>query len=133
MISFIRLHKKNKKQKKTVNPAKTHDAFCPVTQASSSTESGLDRIGSDWIGLDRTGSDWIGLDHGPDRESDHINSPFGLYISRGSIFQARCKCKGGRNGVCKHIAAALYSLEDLLNTRDKGSVTSGPLSGLKNL
>ena len=70
MISFIRLHKKkkNKKQKKTVNPAKTHDAFCPVTQASSSTTSGLDRIGSDLIGLD----------HGPDRESDHINSPFGL-------------------------------------------------------
>ena len=51
MISFIRLHKKKKtkNKKKTVNPAKTHDAFCPVTQASSSTTSGLDRIGSDWI------------------------------------------------------------------------------------
>ena len=70
MISFIRLHKKkkNKKQKKTVNPAKTHDAFCPVTQASASTKSGLDGVGPDWIGLD----------HGPDRESDHVNSPFGL-------------------------------------------------------
>ena len=29
-------------------------------------------------------------------------------------------------GECKHIAAAMYALEDLLNTRGKDSVTSGP-------
>ena len=44
----------------------------------------------------------------------------------GSVLQARCKCKGGRDGGCKHIAAAMYALEDLLNSRGKDSLTSGP-------
>ena len=44
----------------------------------------------------------------------------------GSVLLARCKCKGGRDGGCKHIAAAMYTLDDLLNTRGKDSVTSGP-------
>ena len=43
-----------------------------------------------------------------------------------SVLQARCKCKGGQDRGCKHIAAAMYALEDLLNTRGKDSVTSGP-------
>ena len=43
----------------------------------------------------------------------------------GSVLQARCKCKGGRDGGCKHIAGAMYAVEDLLNTRGKDSVTSG--------
>ena len=50
----------------------------------------------------------------------------GRGTNRGSVLQARCKCKGGRDGGCKHIAAAMYALEDLLNTRGKDSVTSGP-------
>ena len=33
---------------------------------------------------------------------------------------------GGRDGGCKQIAAALYSLEELLNSRGEHSVTSGP-------
>lgn len=33
------------------------------------------------------------------------------------------KCKGGRYGGCKHIGAAMYSLEALHSSRD--SVTSG--------
>jgi len=43
-----------------------------------------------------------------------------------SVLQAQCKCKGGRDGGCKHIAAAMYTLDDLLNTHGKDSVTSGP-------
>ena len=43
---------------------------------------------------------------------------------------AYCKCQGGRDGGCTHIAAAMYSLEDMLNTRGEErrgeeSVTSG--------
>ena len=49
----------------------------------------------------------------------------GRGANRGSVLQAKCKCKGGRDGGCKHIAAAMYSLEDLLNTRGKDSVSSG--------
>ena len=49
----------------------------------------------------------------------------GRGANRGSVLQAKCKCKGGRDGGCKHIAAAMYSLEDLLNTRGKDSVTGG--------
>ena len=45
--------------------------------------------------------------------------------NRGSVLAAFCKCKGGRDGGCKHIAAATYSLEFLLNTQGKESVTSG--------
>lgn len=44
--------------------------------------------------------------------------------NRGSVLKARCLCKGGRDGGCKHIAAAMYALEDFLNNRE--SVTSGP-------
>lgn len=46
--------------------------------------------------------------------------------NRGSVLEAFCKCKGGRDGGCKHIAAAIYSLEFLLNSQAKDSVTSGP-------
>ena len=49
----------------------------------------------------------------------------GRGANRGSVLQAKCKCKRGRDGGCKHIAAAMYSLEDLLNTRGKDSVTGG--------
>ena len=45
--------------------------------------------------------------------------------NRGSVLEAFCKCTGGRDGGCKHIAAAMYSLEFLLNTEGKDSVTSG--------
>ena len=48
----------------------------------------------------------------------------GIGANRGSVLQAKCKC--GRDGECKHIAAAMYSPEYLLNTRGKDSVTSGP-------
>ena len=37
----------------------------------------------------------------------------GRGTNRGSVLQARCKCKGGKDGGCKHIAAAMYTLEDL--------------------
>ena len=45
--------------------------------------------------------------------------------NRESIIEAFCKCKGGRHGGCKHILAALYSLDDLLNSTGDKSVTSG--------
>ena len=45
---------------------------------------------------------------------------------RGSILDAYCECLGGKGGGCKHISAALYSLEALLNSREEESVTSGP-------
>ena len=51
--------------------------------------------------------------------------------NRDSVLQAKCKCKGGRDGEWKHIAAAMYSLEDLLNTRGKDGVTSGPCIWVK--
>jgi hypothetical protein len=41
-----------------------------------------------------------------------------------SVLMARRTCKGGQDGGCKHIAACLYSLEDVLHNRE--SVTSGP-------
>lgn len=50
----------------------------------------------------------------------------GKGANRGSVLQARCKCKGGRDWACKHIAAAMYPLEGLLNTRGDDCVTSGP-------
>ena len=50
----------------------------------------------------------------------------GRGASRGSVIDAYCVCLGGRDGGCKHIAAAMYSLEDLLNSRGEDSVTSGP-------
>ena len=40
----------------------------------------------------------------------------GRGTNRGSVLQARCKCKGGRDGGCKHIAATMYALEDLINS-----------------
>ena len=55
----------------------------------------------------------------------------GRGANRGSVLQARCKCKGGRDGGCKHIAAAMYALEDLLNTRGEHSVTSAPCIWVK--
>ena len=53
--------------------------------------------------------------------------------NRGSTIAARCHCIGGCDGGCKHIAAAMYSLEDLLNTHDKDSVTSMPCVRVKKL
>ena len=50
----------------------------------------------------------------------------GRGASRGSVIDAYCVCLGGRDGGCKHIAAAMYSLEDLLKSRGEDSVTSGP-------
>ena len=57
----------------------------------------------------------------------------GRGADRGSVFQARCKCKGGREGGCKHIAVAMYAPEDLLNmsTRGKHSVTGAPCIWVK--
>ncbi len=55
----------------------------------------------------------------------------GKGASRGSVVKARCRCKGGRDGACKHIAAAMFSLEDLLNTSDKDSPTSAPCQWTK--
>ena len=55
----------------------------------------------------------------------------GRGANRGSVLQARCRCKGGRDGGCKHIVAAMYALEDLLNTRGNDSVTSGPCIWVK--
>ena len=55
----------------------------------------------------------------------------GRGANRGSVLQARCKCKGGRDGGCKHISAAMYALEDLLNTRGSDSLTSAPCIWVK--
>ena len=55
----------------------------------------------------------------------------GRGTNRGSVLQARCKCKGGRDGGCKHIMAAMYALEDLINSRGKDSVTSAPCIWVK--
>ena len=55
----------------------------------------------------------------------------GKGANRESVLAARCRCFGGRDGACKHIAAAMYSLEDLLNTHDKDSVTSMPCVWVK--
>ena len=41
-------------------------------------------------------------------------------------------CEGSRDGGCKYIVAAMYDLEDLLNSQGKDSVTSAPASGLKD-
>ena len=43
-----------------------------------------------------------------------------------AIIDTYCACLGARDGRCKHIVAAMYLLEDLLNSRGKDSVTSGP-------
>ena len=41
-------------------------------------------------------------------------------------------CKGGRDGGCKHLGAAMYSLDqELLNTRGDTSTTSGPCLWMK--
>ena len=50
----------------------------------------------------------------------------GRGASRGSFIDAYCVCLGRRHGGCKHIAAAMHSLEDLLNSRGEDTVTSGP-------
>ena len=44
----------------------------------------------------------------------------------GSVIDALCEYKGGRDGGCKHIAASMYSLDELLNQDGSKSVTSGP-------
>ena len=35
----------------------------------------------------------------------------GRGANRGSVLQARCKCKGGRDGGCMNIAAAMYAVD----------------------
>jgi len=35
----------------------------------------------------------------------------GRGANRGSVLQARCKCKGGRDEGCMHIAAAMYAVD----------------------
>ena len=55
----------------------------------------------------------------------------GKGASRGNVLKAWCGCKGGRDGGCKHISAAMYSLEYLLNTHSTDSVTSGPCQWVK--
>ena len=50
----------------------------------------------------------------------------GKGTSRGSVSKAKCMCKCGRDGGCKHKGATMCSLEELLNTRGENSVTSGP-------
>ena len=52
-----------------------------------------------------------------DEGKDHYDLWFileGKGANRGRVLQARCKCKGGRDGARKHIAAATYALEHLL-------------------
>ena len=51
--------------------------------------------------------------------------------NRGSVLKAKCHCKGGQDGGCKHIAAAMYSLEETLNTRGEDSVTSAQCKWVK--
>ena len=50
----------------------------------------------------------------------------GRGANKGSVIDAFCECKGGRDGGCKHIAASMYSLDELLNQDGSKSVTSGP-------
>ena len=47
----------------------------------------------------------------------------GKGANRGSVLKARCHCKGGHDGGCKHVAPLMYSLEDLLNMHDDDSFT----------
>ena len=55
----------------------------------------------------------------------------GKGANRGSTLKAKCMCKGGRDGGCKHLGAAMYSLEELLNMRGDTSATSGPCLWMK--
>ena len=55
----------------------------------------------------------------------------GKGVNRGSVVKVRCVCKGGHDGGCKHIAAAMYSLKDLLNTLGEDSTTSGLCQWMK--
>ena len=55
----------------------------------------------------------------------------GKGVNRGSVLKARCVCKGGQDGGCKHIAAAMYSFENLLNSRGEDSATSDPCQWVK--
>ena len=56
----------------------------------------------------------------------------GRGANRGIVLSAYYKCEGGRDGGCKHIAAAMYSLEDWLNTQGEESVTSGLCQWIRN-
>ena len=49
----------------------------------------------------------------------------GQWPNRGSVLEAFCERKRGRDGGCKHIGAAMYFLESLVNTEGKDRVTSG--------
>ena len=42
-------------------------------------------------------------------------------MQRGSVLSAYCKCEGGRDSGCKHIAAAMYyTVEPLLSGHPRG-------------
>jgi hypothetical protein len=55
----------------------------------------------------------------------------GQEANKGCVLKAECKCKGGRDGGCKHIGAAMYSPEELLNVHGANSATSGPCLWVK--
>ena len=50
---------------------------------------------------------------------------------RGSVLKAKCLCKGKQDGGCKHVAAAMFSLDKTLNTLGEESTTSGPCKWVK--
>lgn len=49
----------------------------------------------------------------------------------GSVLKAFCKCKGGRDGGCKHVSAAMYSLEDC-STVEVSKLQVGHANGYKS-
>ena len=72
--------------------------------------------------------------------TDHGKMSYDLYFilegegtNRASVIMAWRACKGGCDGGCKHISAAMYSLEDLLNTKHNDSSTSGSCMWVKDL
>ena len=56
----------------------------------------------------------------------------GRGANKGSVIDAFCERKAGRYGCCKHIAASMYSLGELLNPDGSKSVTSGPCLWIPN-
>ena len=48
-------------------------------------------------------------------------------FNHGSVLDMYCACLGGGDGGCKHVAAALYSLDVLLKyKKEEDSITSKP-------
>ena len=46
--------------------------------------------------------------------------------SHSRVFTAQCSCKGGNDGYCRHVVAAIFELMDFINDKSKQSITSGP-------